>query len=790
MGDLNGDGILDLARISLTYSGIGILLGKGDGTFQSGNTPDFTGSENRSIAIGDVNGDGRADLVISSAGLNGVSILIGRGDGSFASALFVGASLKPGFVAMGDFNGDGNPDLGVLNPSLGVISVLLNGCGSSCASIAFSPNTPALPNGVTGTSYIQTFTASGGTAPYRFNVADGSLPPGLSLSSTGPLSGTPTAFGSFWFSIVVLDANNCPASRTYSIFIAGPPTVTTGTATLVTSGAAKLTGIVIENGLTATASFQWGTTTSYGNVAAATKDYSSGQFFANLSGLAAATVYHYRSAATNSAGTSYGGDLTFSTLPGTACPYPYFATPRYASGGVVPRSFVAGDFNGDGKSDLASINYGDARLYIKMGNGDGTFSSQFTYNTPSGGQSTYIAASDFNGDGKLDIVTGDSNGISVWIGKGDGGFSPRRDSNINIRSDFPSIAIGDFNGDGKMDLVHTNYYSNVVTILLGDETGLFSIGGAFNVRANPIYVATGDLNRDGKLDLVTANGGSNDLSIFFGNGDGTFQPEITVNTGSLVYSLGVKDFNGDGNMDLAVANYSSDSVSILLGNGDGSFRAPVSYPVGGHPYSVASADFNGDGILDLVVANYSTNDAAVLLGNGNGTFEAPYFFDVGYAPTLIVPADFNGDGRLDLAAFNYLQFSISVLLNFCGSNCPALSISPISLPTGRVGIPYNQPLTATGGSGPYTFTLFTSNLLPAGLTLDTSGLISGSPTAVVSRRFTVLASDPNQCSASRTYQMTVDGIPSVTTQNASDVTSNSAKLKGNVFSSYLPTTSY
>jgi hypothetical protein len=98
----------------------------------------------------------------------------------------------------------------------------IGGCSSPagvvCPVITVQPP-PPLPNGTVGSAYSQTFTATGGAPPFTFAVSSGALPPGLLLSSGGTLSGTPTAQGTFNFTITASDANACPGSRAYSIVI-------------------------------------------------------------------------------------------------------------------------------------------------------------------------------------------------------------------------------------------------------------------------------------------------------------------------------------------------------------------------------------------------------------------------------------------------------------------------------------------------------------------------------------------------------------------------------------------
>ncbi|MDB4433404.1 VCBS repeat-containing protein [bacterium] len=125
MGDLNGDGTLDLAVPSWDFwaGAVAVLLGNGDGTFQS--AVDYAVSDGpRSVAMGDLNGDGALDLAVASGWSDDVSVLLGHGDGSFESAVDYGAGSGPRSVAMGDVNEDGAPDLAVANG--GGVSVLIN----------------------------------------------------------------------------------------------------------------------------------------------------------------------------------------------------------------------------------------------------------------------------------------------------------------------------------------------------------------------------------------------------------------------------------------------------------------------------------------------------------------------------------------------------------------------------------------------------------------------------------------------------------------------------------------
>jgi hypothetical protein len=170
---------------------------------------------------------------------------------------------------------------------------------------------------------------------------------------------------------------------------------------------------------------------------------------------------------------------------------------------------------------------------------------------------------DFNRDGKLDLAVakGGSNGVSILLGNGDGTFQSAVNYNAGINTS--SVAVGDFNKDGKLDLVAANRSSNAVSILLGDGDGTFQPAVNYSVN-NPQSVAVGDFNGDGKFDLAVANSAGNAVSVLLGDGDGTFQPAVNYSAGSNPLWVAVGDFNGDGKLDLAVANSASNNVSVLL----------------------------------------------------------------------------------------------------------------------------------------------------------------------------------------------------------------------------------
>jgi hypothetical protein len=270
----------------------------------------------------------------------------------------------------------------------------------------------------------------------------------------------------------------------------------------------------------------------------------------------------------------------------------------------------AGDFNGDGILDLATA--GGGGVSVLLGNGDGTFQpARNTSTTESPSGQNALAVGDFNQDGKLDLAS-----ANVLLGRGDGTFV----NGVSLGW-TSSIVTGDMNGDGTLDLVVARddpfNGTTYVGVLRGQYDGTF---GPTNYHwdgpAESYSLALADFDADNQLDFVL--GGNFTTWVLLRNGDGSFQEPRDL--GLVARSLTVADFNADGKPDLATTSPTSETnvqtVSVLLGNGNGSFQTARSFTAA--PGSVAAADVNNDGALDLVLAGGS-----VLLGTGDGNFGPP-----------------------------------------------------------------------------------------------------------------------------------------------------------------------
>ena len=296
--------------------------------------------------------------------------------------------------------------------------------------------------------------------------------------------------------------------------------------------------------------------------------------------------------------------------------------------GNDPNDLAVGDFNRDGRLDLAFANHETQHLTVLLGNGRGVFApapkSPFAVDVKPHVHG--IATGDFNGDRNLDLVTDSwaADQLEILFGDGAGGFRTPGTYVAVGNHPYQRVRVADVNGDAKADIISPNLEGDNVTVLLSDDKGGFRqpAGSPFPCGDSPFNVAVGDVNGDGKPDLAIVNSpgstpdrsGQDGLTILLADGHGGFvtmagSPFATDRSPNMV---GIGDVNGDGVSDIVVSNPEQDYVTLFTMHRDDSapVRARISVP--GHPKGLAVRDLNGDGKAEVVVTSNSQNRVTVI----------------------------------------------------------------------------------------------------------------------------------------------------------------------------------
>ncbi len=366
-------------------------------------------------------------------------------------------------------------------------------------------------------------------------------------------------------------------------------------------------------------------------------------------------------------------------------------------------SVAIGDFDHDGKTDVAQTNVIAGSVSVFLGDGDAGFAPPVLH--PVGEHPNFVVARDLDRDGHLDLAVADtgSNDVAILRGTGVGTF---HDATYIPVPAPRAIAIGQFNEDGHADLAVSSSGPTTgpsatvggVSILTGRGDATFSLSqfvvptfGGRPTSAN--VVAAGDFDGSGFDDLAVGVGASQsagdraegnppvtgDDALIFLNRDGApFEAteDQRIRVGAFPSSIVVADVNGDANPDLAVADSFSGDITTLLGDSSGTFVvASTNVTVGGNPRAVAVGDFDDDGRPDLVTANFWTSTVSVLRGNGNGTFEPAVDFWSGDATSGVAVGHFDDDDRLDLAVGRLRNDQLALLLNDSSSKGDGVTIT-------------------------------------------------------------------------------------------------------------------
>ncbi len=625
VGDLTGDGHLDLVIAEQAGNRWAVLPGNGDGSFgvpQISDPGDRTGA----LALVDLNKDGHLDLVRINQ-RNVVSIFLGRGDGSFDAPTRYEVVDALNSLGVADLNGDGNPDIVAVN-NISASVLLGNGDGTFKArtdfEIGFNTASIALAD-MNGDGHLDLATVGDGGATVLPGDGNGRFgAPHHSASNAYTL-----------LSVADLDGDGNPD--------------------LITSSQQNSTVSVLFG----TGGGAFGRTKTYAGPA-------------EPSSLVLADMDedgHHDLLV----GNKFGDGILM--LLGNE-DRSFDAGALYPAG-QQPLQVLLTDLNNDGIPD-ALVADNSFTVTSLLGRGDGTFSAARTTNITFTSIVASLDAGDLNGDGNPDLVVavkpfeppGGKFNFYVLLGDGHGGFAqPVGYLGANLLSS--PIKLADVDGDGHLDLVAAVAGSDLLTVRLGHGDGTFSTNSV-NQPGVSYLLAVADLNRDGRMDVVASSSRDSKLLVFLGSTNGTLNavPHTGVAVG-VGRPVAIGDMNGDGTPDLVAlddSSFTGPQLTIILGTGDGHFGVKMNFPLRFEPSSIKLGDINGDGNLDIVLANPLIGSVTVLLGDGRGGFVAQGRTDyaVGSGALSLDLGDLDGDEDLDIvtvAPGDGSLNSISVLLN-------------------------------------------------------------------------------------------------------------------------------
>jgi hypothetical protein len=395
-----------------------------------------------------------------------------------------------------------------------------------------------------------------------------------------------------------------------------------------------------------------------------------------------------------------GSAVTVLATPAPAGALTLNAAANYSTGvnGTDPRAVVVGDFNGDGKPDLAVADSGDGKVSVLLSAGRGTYGTAHEYLI--GGAPSALVTGDFKGNGKLDIaVVNGTKEVTILWGNGAGEFLTKSTFEVSASpAGLVGLVAGNFNG--HEDLAAFDESGGLeVYVLLNNGSGEFATQNLLVAPGPVSALAVGDLNNDGKQDLVVAGSGAflnsqvvSYVSAFLGLGTGAFEhtgtsehgevSEIGENPGAVT----ITSLRGTSDPDVVTAGQGKYSVLLNQGNGKlgpattvtSSAAAEVSLN------GLVAGRFDGDAHVDLAFSDPTASEVLVLQGKGDGTFAAsPTPFKTAARPVGLAAADLDGTGTTDLVSADAEAADVSVLLS--PFEQLSQSTSSITLAKTRVG---------------------------------------------------------------------------------------------------------
>ncbi len=321
-----------------------------------------------------------------------------------------------------------------------------------------------------------------------------------------------------------------------------------------------------------------------------------------------------------------------------------------------------GDINDDGYSDITVINEISDDVRVFLNDGAGGYNNFTIYPFAGGGVPSPNDGGDFNSDGKIDMAVGASqaNQLRVIINNGLGGFNSP--NSYTTGNNNRGVAVLDLNGDGHSDIATSNWGASKVYTLLNNGDGTFATAVQYETGSSGEFAcASGDANNDGILDLFVGARNALDMILLLGDGNGGLAHSTTVNSGGETWMIATGDVNLDGNIDVVCSNSGSDNASVIFGDGIGGLSEPVIYPAPSFSIAIDLGDIDGDGDLEMVTSSYGGGEFRVFENDGNGNYINPQDYPAPSAASCMTLHDRNRDGVMDLTGIDEIA---DVLLLF------------------------------------------------------------------------------------------------------------------------------
>lgn len=678
--DFNQDGVTDLAVANAGNDTVTVLLGLGDGTFDS--KVDYaTDSAPRKLAVGDFNSDQVPDLVVACEIGESVSVLLGNGDGTFSPAMNSSVGRHPLGMSIGDFNEDSIADVAVANLNGFSVSILLgNGDGTFAPQLVydFGANifdvASADLNGDTHLDLV--------VPEYSQNQITIMLGNGDGTFSTGE-----TFFASFLhlmyptsLALEDFDGDNVldlavADSMENEIFLFsghGDGTFMFLDVVDVTLPCANVTAVDFDGDQNLDLLFQGFSRDNvaivYGN-----GDLTFGveQVLTRIEDPTVITAVDLdNNAAMDLIVPSFEhGDVT--VVLGFTAGELDTSQPIVPSLGSDPKLV---DLNNDSIMDIVGYSYFLNEAYSLIGNGDGTFQDALPYEFTLGQDVQDLNLADFNGDGILDLASvfsadDGTSTASIVLGNGDGTFA--NESSLLVGGQPRSLAVGDFNGDNIDDLIVADDgpSNESIKVFFGVGNGSFLPSVEYPLPNGARKLDAADLNNDESLDLIVGDGSFNDgsVSIFLNDGNGNFFAGPSYSFDSY-FGFEVGDWDRDGTPDFIVNG--EGALQVFRGLGDGSFLHFGSFLGAPHVSDMVIGDINGDELIDLAVTEQASDKITVFLNTGTGDFTLSSFRIPGASYLTTKDLDQNSTMDIVVVSNGFIASGLHILLNHDCNSTP------------------------------------------------------------------------------------------------------------------------